>query len=208
MRFEYFDLPNESRLWVWGKSLGIYSSHDGLMSADNTRTDIGNKINRFKYHSNADQVERESIAKEFSTEIFQAIKTGLEKEYPRAPFNVCLGPPENRNTGHSLPAYICRNLTEEHEWINNGCASINKTRDGEVMKDVPPVKRSSKLKGLYELDLSRLPPAVSGFFIVDDVYETGSTLAEMCNTLELQFPGIPRFVITLSHLHATERNSN
>ena len=203
------DLPNTTRSWAWGKSLGIYSNHDGPTSSGDRHTDIGKKINRFKYHNNIDQVERDSIVNYFSNEVFRAVTTGLAKEYLLAPpFNVCLGPPENRKTGHSLPKYICRNLAEEHDWIINGFESINKTRVGAVMKNLPWLERSSKLKGLYEIDLSPLPVDVSGFLIVDDVYETGSTLAELCDTIELQFPGTPRFVISLSHLHATKRSTN
>ncbi len=206
------DLSNKSNLWVWGMSLGLYSKPYEETDGNREFTTNGEMINRFKYHEGRlDQVERDAIVNNFTLQVFNVIKTELAARYPdqqSPPFDVCLGPPENRDTGHSLPRNICRNLADEHDWIRDGFAGITKTRKGKVIKDFLHKDRPSELEGLYAIDRSRLPSPESGFLIIDDVFETGSTLEAMCNTLEIEFPKIPRFVITLTHLHATERMSN
>jgi len=198
----------QSKSWVWGHSLGLYSKPLAQTRGNYELTIHGEKINYFKYHAEADQMERYVIAEYFSDEVFRAIKSGLEPKYASPPFNVCIGPPENRNTGHSLPNYVCQKLVKKLNWMKNGFDSVKKTRSGEVMKKVPREERSSKLNGLYTIDSSRLPEGVFGILIIDDVFETGSTVEAVCDALEMEFPSIPRFVVALSHLHATKRSIN
>ena len=205
------DLSNKSNLWVWGMSLGLYSKSYQETKGNTEYTINGEMIHRFKYHVGLEQVERDAIVNNFTLQVSGAIVTELAAGYPHRqspPFDVCLGPPENRDTGHSLPRNICRNLADKHDWIRDGFAGITKTRKGEVIKEFSHKERPSKLQGLYEIDRNRFPSPESGFLIIDDVFETGSTLEAMCNTLEIEFPKIPRFVVTLTHLHATERMSN
>jgi len=198
----------QSKSWVWGHSLGLYSKPLAQTGGDYELTIHGEKINYFKYQDEADQMERYVIAEYFSDEVFRAIKSGLEPKYASPPFNVCIGPPENRNTGHSLPNYVCQKLAKKLNWMKNGFDSVKKTRSGEVMKKVPREERSLKLNGLYRIDSSRLPEGVFGILIIDDVFETGSTVEAVCDALEMEFPSIPRFVVALSHLHATKRSIN
>jgi predicted amidophosphoribosyltransferase len=82
---------------------------------------------------------------------------------------------------------------------------VIKTRAGEIIKEVPHNERPAKLAGLYAIDKDKMPTPNFGFLIIDDVFETGSTIGELCKTLEKEFPEVPRYIVALTHLHATER---
>lgn len=201
-------LPNQNSQWTWGMSLALYSKPYRETKGEQVNTTQGEMINRFKYHEELSTIERNEIAEIFSEQVFNLIKKELSKEFPdrkNPPFDVCLGLPENRNTGRSLPRDICRNLSLEHSWLKDGFACVTKTRTGVVIKAVPLDERPEKVKGLYKIDRNLLPQPRRGFLIVDDVFETGSTVGGLCDTLEYEFPQLPRYVIALTHLHATER---
>lgn len=200
-------LPNKHNQWTWGMSLALYSKPYRETNGEQINTTQGEMINRFKYHEELSDSERNQIAQNFANQVFTLIRKELSQEFPdpkNPPFDICLGLPENRNTGRSLPRDICRILAEEHIWLRNGFSSVKKTRTGVVMKTIPHDERPEKVKGLYKID-HKLPKPMRGFLIIDDVFETGSTVGGLCDTLEHDFPKLPRFAIALTHLHATER---
>jgi hypothetical protein len=189
-------------------SLALYSKPYRETNGQQINTSQGEMINRFKYHDELSISERNAIAKNFSDQVFELIKAELGQKFPnpgQPPFDVCLGLPENRNTGRSLPREICKNLAAEHPWLRDGFASIEKTRAGVVMKTIPHEERSEKVRGLYTINPLYLTQPEHGVLILDDVFETGSSVGGLCDTLEKEFPGLPRFVVVLTHLHATER---
>lgn len=201
-------LPNKYNLWTWGMSLALYSKPYRETNGVQENTTQGDMINLYKYHEELKEEERKKIAGEFADQVFALIRSVLHSEYldPRKPpFDVCVGLPENRNTGRSLPRDLCRLLSEAHPWLRDGFDGVTKTRAGEVMKKIPHDQRPEKVKGLYKIDNSKLPKPNRGFLIIDDVFETGSTVGGLCQALELEFPNLPRFVIALTHLHVTER---
>lgn len=201
-------LPDKQNHWTWGMSLALYSKSYRETNGEHVNTSQGDMINRFKYQEELTEIERNEIATNFTDQVFNLIKTELKPLFPEPknpPFDVCLGLPENRNTGRSLPRDICRILAQEHDWLKDGFASVAKTRTGVVMKGIPHGERPEKVKGLYKIDGNFLPKPRRGFLIIDDVFETGSTVGGLCDTLGHDFPDLPRFVIALTHLHSTER---
>jgi len=201
-------LPNQHNHWTWGMSLALYSKPYRETNGEQVNTTQGDMINRFKYHEELSDVERKEISQNFANQVFKLITNELRQKFPNPknpPFDVCLGLPENRNTGRSLPRDLCRILSEEHFWLRDGFASVTKTRTGVVMKAIPHDERPEKVKGLYKIDHQFLPEPLRGFLIIDDVFETGSTVGGLCDTLEHDFPKLPRYIIALTHLHATER---
>jgi adenine/guanine phosphoribosyltransferase-like PRPP-binding protein len=60
--------------------------------------------------------------------------------------------------------------------------------------------RIEALKGAYEVNPKYDFEGIRGFLIIDDVFESGSTLREVCRSLERIVPEIPRYVLTLTHL--------
>jgi adenine/guanine phosphoribosyltransferase-like PRPP-binding protein len=89
--------------------------------------------------------------------------------------------------------------------LNDGFEGVIKTRAGEVIKEVPYDERPRKVEGLYSVDKNKMPAPKFGFLIIDDVFETGSTVGGLCKALEKEYPGVPRYIIALTHLHTTER---
>jgi hypothetical protein len=202
------ELPNKENLWTWGMSLGRYSNSLTETQGKYELTPQGNKINFFKYHNYAGESQRVEISKEFALEVFELLTKELGPKFPttlKFPFDVCVGLPENRGTGRSLPRNICRILADEYKWLKDGFEGVTKTRDGEVLKGIPRPERPAKVAGLYAIDRNKMPAPKFGFLIIDDVFETGSTVGEICKTLETEYPGVPRYIIALTHLHATER---
>ena len=202
------ELPNKEHLWTWGMSLGLYSKPYRQTGGVHENTTQGEMINLFKYHEDIEDSQRTRISKKFAGEVFDLLAKELRQKFPtssKLPFDVCLGLPENRGTGRSLPKNICRILSDEHKWLQDGFEGVTKTRSGEIIKEVPPDERPAKVAGLYAIDKSKMPTPKFGFLIIDDVFETGSTIGALCKTLEKEFPGVPRYTIALTHLHATER---
>ena len=202
------ELPNKEHLWTWGMSLGLYSKPYRQTGGVHENTTQGEMINLFKYHEDIEDSQRTRISEKFAGEVFDLLAKELRQKFPtssKLPFDVCLGLPENRGTGRSLPKNICRILSDEHKWLQDGFEGVTKTRSGEIIKEVPPDERPAKVAGLYAIDKSKMPTPKFGFLIIDDVFETGSTIGALCKTLEKEFPGVPRYTIALTHLHATER---
>ena len=189
-------------------SLGLYSKPYRETSGTHENTTQGEMINLFKYHEDIQDAKRARISKEFAMEVFGLLAKEFRQKFPtylKLPFDVCLGLPENRGTCRSLPRNICRILADEHKWLNDGFEGVIKTRAGEIIKEVPHNERPAKLAGLYAIDKNKMPTPNFGFLIIDDVFETGSTIGELCKTLEKEFPDVPRYIVALTHLHATER---
>lgn len=203
------ELPNPRGLWTWGVSLGPYSLPDGHPNGVLEHTSQGEMVNNFKYHDRLIKSRRNTITRSFTDQVFTAIYAQFHERFPNwdnLPFDVCLGPPENRNTGHSLPREVCALLAQDRGWIVDGFSGIRKTRSAEVMKSVPRSERAEHLKGLYEINKETMPYPNFGFLIIDDVFETGATVSALCETLQEAYPRLPRFVVALTHLYSTERS--
>ena len=200
--------PNKDPLWTWGMSLGLYSKPYRETGGIHANTSQGDMINLFKYHGDIEDSQRLQISKDFTKEVFGLLAREFRQKFPttsKLPFDVCIGLPENRGTGRSLPRNVCRILSNEHRWLKDGFDSVTKTRTGEVIKEVPHDERPAKVAGLYAIDKSRMPSPEFGFLIIDDVFETGSTVGGLCKTLEKEYPGVPRYIVAHTQLHATER---
>lgn len=189
-------------------SLALYSKPYRETKGEKVNTTQGEMINLYKYHEELTPEQREKIAQTFAAQVFNLIRTELKRDYPnptKPPFDVVLGLPENRNTGRSLPKDLCRILAEEHLWLSDGFSTVTKTRPGTVLKEIPASQRREKVLGLYAIKKGASLSPKRGFLIIDDVFETGSTVSGLCDTLQKEFPKVPRFVVALTHLHATER---
>ena len=203
------ELPNPRSLWTWGVSLGPYSLPYDRPNGVLEHTSQGEMVNNYKYHGRLLKSRRNTITRSFTDQVFTAIYAQFHERFPNwdnLPFDVCLGPPENRNTGHSLPRQVCGLLAADRGWIVDGFSGIRKTRSVEVMKNIPRSERAEHLKGLYEINKETMPYSNFGFLIIDDVFETGATVSALCETLQEAYPRLPRFVVALTHLYSTERS--
>ena len=204
------ELPNPGDKWIWGMSLALYSRPYRETNGTQVNTSQGEMVNKYKYHDELTDSQRMQIARNFAGQVFDLVRSQLEKKHPnpnKPPFDVVIGLPENRNTGRSLPRDLCRLLANDHPWMRDGFSAVTKTRRGTVLKGIKHQDRPGKVAGLYSINRNELPNPRHGFLIIDDVFETGSTISGLCDILEKEFPSVPRFVVALTHLHATERIS-
>jgi predicted amidophosphoribosyltransferase len=99
---------------------------------------------------------------------------------------------------------LAHQLSIKFEWLNDDSNFLTKTRELDSIKQIGGEKqRAEYLKGAYSTKESSEPAEIYGFLVIDDVFETGSTLREICRTLEGSFPGIPRYVLTVTQKKPT-----
>lgn len=200
-------LPNISNSWVWGESLNRYTLPYSDTYGVPTKTQEGHWVHDYKYSSEMDEKERARITREFTNRVFDLVKqrfSDMEKTQP--PFDVCISPPGNRDFDYPLPNQVCKWLCRDHAWMKLGSHAISKTRVSPVLKNIEPENRPKVVEGLYRVDIEVMPRPTQGILIIDDVFETGSTLRSLCQTLEETYPLIPRYVVTLTHLYSAERS--
>jgi predicted amidophosphoribosyltransferase len=200
-------LPNEPDSWVWGESLNRYTMPYSETHGVPTKTPEGQWVHDYKYASEMDLHERTRITREFTNRVFELIKRKFSDfDKTKIPFDVCISPPGNRDIEFPLPNQVCKLLCRDHSWMKLGSHAISKTRVSPVLKNVDPENRPQTVKGLYRVDLDVMPLPTRGILIIDDVFETGSTLRSLCEALEAAYPLIPRYVVTLTHLYSAERS--
>ena len=200
-------LPNNSNSWVWGESLNRYTMPYSDTYGIPTKTQEGQWVHDYKYSSEMDIRERTRITREFTNRVFNLVKLRfIEVDKTQPPIDVCIAPPGNREFDFPLPNQICKLLCRDHSWMKLGSHAISKTRVSPVLKNIDPEFRPNVVQGLYRIDEQVMPKPTHGILIIDDVYETGSTLRSLCETLNKTYPRIPRYVVTLTHLFSAERS--
>lgn len=193
----YLELPNEAKLWERGIALDWYTQGFDKEINKYIKTELGQAVREYKYYSQLKQVRRDSIVDKCVDAVTKVL--GLEKTEEKLTFNSCIGVAPNRKTGFSLPLDLARQLSIKFEWLNDGSDSIVKTKELESVRTVSgEILRAEILKDGYAVRESAKGVGIRGFLIVDDVYETGATLKEICRTLERAFPDIPRYVLVVT----------
>lgn len=193
----YIELPNDSHLWDRGIALDWYTKGYDKQYLRYIKTDLGQAVREYKYYIQLNQKKREAIVRKCSDAIASVLQLDENQEKPT--FNSCIGVAPNRKTGHSLPLDLALQLSYKFDWLNDDSNLLVKTRELESVRKVKGEKlRAEMLKGAYATNLPVNSSGIRGFLIIDDVYETGSTLREICRTLEGSFPKIPRYVLTIT----------
>jgi len=193
----YLELPNEDKLWERGIALDWYTQGFDKEINKYIKTELGQAVREYKYYSQLKQVRRDSIVAKCVEAITKVL--GLEKTEEKLTFNSCIGVAPNRKTGFSLPLEIARQLSVKFDWLHDSSDFIVKTKELESVRTVSGEKlRAEILKDGYAVRESDNRVRIHGFLIVDDVYETGATLKEICRTLERAFPNIPRYVLVVA----------
>lgn len=185
-------------------SLAPYSERTGDSLNDRERSEQGKSIYWVKYSGMDTPQERRQLVSDLTKEIQDLISKELGMSFPdprlRPPFDICLAVPSNRPGSISFPKAICESLARGWDWLHDGSSSVTKTRSIPIIKSVPPSEREQALRGAYSFNGVSMPRVRHGFLIVDDVFETGSTIRAMCSALEDAYPAVPRYVIALTHI--------
>ena len=194
-------LPNTHRLWVKGYSLGVYSGSYDSFTQKQDFSEVGQAVYEYKYFRKLSELRRQELVSFFSSRVIQTLR--LEEDSERPKFNSCIGVMPNRNTESSLPLELALQLSIKFDWLRDDSNCLVKTKELPVMKNIDDHDvRISELKGGYKVLPDYDFESVSGFLIIDDIFETGSTLRELCRTLNHVVPNIPRYVLTLTHLRS------
>ncbi len=194
-------LPNTRKLWERGYSVSLYSRSYDSISGQQDFTDLGRLVYEYKYFRGLSESRRNEIVAICAEQIAKTLK--LDNESKEFDFNSCVGVLPNGKSGHSLPQDLAIYLSQKYAWLRNDSKCLTKTKDLPQMKNISNYGlRSETLSHAYGVDESFDLSEVEGFLIIDDIYESGSTLRELCRTLKRSKPDIPIFVITLTHLRS------
>ena len=192
-------LPNTRKLWERGYSISLYSRSYDSITRKQDYTNLGKLVYEYKWFKGLSDARRNAIVALCADEISRTLK--LDSENKEFSFNSCVGVIPNGTSGHSLPQDLAAYLSQKYAWLRNDSKCMFKTKDLPEMKNLADYSlRQEKLSNAYTVDTSYDLSNVSGLLVIDDVYESGSTLREFCRTLKRANPEIPKFVITLTHL--------
>ncbi len=194
-------LPNTRELWERGYSLSLYSRSYDSISRQQDFTELGKLVYEYKYFKSLDDLRRQEIVGLCAEKITKTLR--LDEESKEFEFNGCIGVIPNGSSGHSLPQDLAAFLSNKYAWLRNVSSCMSKTKELPQMKNLNDYdERKERLSEAYLVDTNYDFSGVTGLLIIDDIYESGSTLREFCRTLKRSVPDLPRFVISLTHLRA------
>jgi len=181
-----------SSLWIEGWSLSKYSSEPYK------KTRIGGLIKKIKYDKSPDYslTDRTSDAKIISNEIIKMIK--LLYDPLDLPFDLCVCPPSHEVKPLDLPDFICKAISGGS--VKYGEKTLIERIPLTTIKAGPKEDRGKKLVDNFVFDCPEALYPSKGVLIIDDVFDTGSTITGVSRAVSAQFPNIPRFVITAAYI--------
>ena len=193
------ELPNIDGIWDFGKSLGPYSEKAFH------RSRWGDWVHQYKYENHlVSEDVLQQIEESFAEAVMRFLLFELEEKFPKqAPFTHCVAIPPNNRDGISLPRGVCRALSENHSWLSDISGSLTRRKKVDSIKGKSRLEKLGITKGLYGLSPWSGMDAVRGILVIDDVFDTGSTMSSACEALKQVLPGVALYVVTLSH---TNRN--
>ena len=181
-----------SGLWVEGWALSKYSSEPYK------KTHVGSLIKKIKYEKSPEYSleKRSSDAKLISTQIINMIKWLYNPK--DLPFDLCVCPPSHMFKPLDLPDFICRSISGGS--IKYAERSIIERIPLSTIKVGPKEERTKKLLDNFVFDCPESLYPAKGILIIDDVFDTGSTVSGVSRAISAQFPNLPRFVITAAYI--------
>ena len=181
-----------SSLWIEGWALSKYSSEPYK------KTRIGSLIKKIKYYKSPDYslTDRTSDARFISDEIIKMIKWLYDPT--DLPFDLCICPPSHEVKPLDLPDFICRQISGGSvKYAEN---SLIERIPLTTIKAGPKEDRPNKLVDNFVFNCPESLYPSKGVLIIDDVFDTGSTVTGVSRAVSAQFPNIPRFVITAAYI--------
>lgn len=181
-----------SSLWIEGWALSKYSSEPYK------KTRIGGLIKKIKYDRSPyySLTERISDAKIISDEIIKMIKWLYNPS--DLPFDLCLCPPSHEVKPLDLPDFICKAISGGS--VKYAEKSLIERIALTTIKAGPKEERAKKLVDNFVFDCPEALFPSKGILIIDDVFDTGSTITGVSRAVSARFPNIPRFVITAAYI--------
>ena len=143
--------------------------------------------------------ERLVVAKE----IFAVLDNFIDTYYGKnvAPFDVCITPVSHAKKSFELTNFLAEEL--QGKGISNQSHALTEKTKLPPMKNIGSEKqRRSLLEGNFRLTTNAQINKASGFLLLDDVFDTGSTLSTIARLINSKFPEKPVYVIAISRLHS------
>lgn len=194
-------LPNVNKLWTNGISLSLYSKSWDPINREQDFTELGKLVSEFKYSRSLSPQRGLDITRIFAEEVVKVLKLSPEKDSHL--FNCLIAIPPNRVNANSLPKAVAHELSEKFTWLKNDSKYLVKNHEIAVIKNLPVEERAETLRGAYSIDSEYDLRHLTGFLVLDDIYQSGATLKEVCRTLKRAHPKVPRYVLTMTHLRST-----
>ena len=194
-------LPNVNKLWTNGISLSLYSKSWDPINREQDFTELGKLVSEFKYSRSLSPQRGLDITRVFAEEVAKVLKLTAEKDSHL--FNSLIAIPPNRVNANSLPKAVAHELSEKFTWLINDSKYLVKNHEIAVIKNLPVEERAEMLRGAYSTDSEYDLGHLTGFLVLDDIYQSGATLQEVCRTLKRAHPEVPRYVLTMTHLRST-----
>lgn len=191
----FFEIEDSNNLWNIAIALDWYSNWEKLKFKP-IKTPLGQVVHEYKYYRNLTAERREEIVRFCVDSIIRVLR--LQEDVEKPTFNCCIAVMSNSESIHSLPKDIALQLSYRFDWLRDESRCLIKTRKIDAMKNISREKRPGHISGVYQVDSSYSMAAPRGFLIIDDVYETGSTLREICTVLQRAYPEIPRYVLSIT----------
>ena len=181
-----------SSFWIEGWALSKYSEEPYV------KTHIGNLIKRIKYDRSIEYTEadRNRDAREISNKIIDLIK--LLYDPKNLPFDVCICPPSHSEKPLDLAEFICKSISGGS--IKFARNSIVERIELDTIKKLPKYERSLKMIDNFVFNPEPTDYPKKGVLLIDDVFDTGSTLMGLSRAVKAEFPNMPRYVITASYI--------
>lgn len=196
----YWELPNRGYEWDVGLSLGPYRTGD-----EHAITPLGRRIRDYKYWT----LPTEELASLASDITLNALEV-LWERFETPPFRYLVAVPPNHKGKPSLPRHVCRSIAERYpELFEDKSNTITRLRELDSVKGIYKGSRANYVRGAWGINSKAFPKPAggSGVLIVDDVYDTGSTMREMSRTLRREFKrDVAQYVVTLSHVETRDWN--
>ena len=181
-----------SNLWIEGWALSKYSAEPYK------KTRIGSLIKKIKYNRSSDYslIKRISDAKIISDEIVNMIKWLYDPL--NLPFDICICPPSHDVKPLDLPDFICNSISGGS--VKYAEKTLIERIPLTTIKSGPKQERSKKLVDNFIFDCPESLYPSKGVLIIDDVFDTGSTITGVSRAVSAKFPNIPRFVVTAAYI--------
>ena len=138
-----------------------------------------------------------------ANEIFAVLDNFIDTYFGKniAPFDVCITPVSHAKKDFELTNFLAEEL--QGKGISNQSLSLTEKTKLPPMKNIGSEKqRRSLLEGNFILTTNAQINKARGFLLLDDVFDTGSTLSTIARLIKSMFPEKPLYVIAISRLHS------
>jgi predicted amidophosphoribosyltransferase len=174
----------------------MYSKGYDFITKEQDFTELGRAIHKFKYWKLSPQ-ERDRILDYCVTTLQSALNSIFGKNFP---FNYVVAVPPNRKHANSLPPFVASDLASRSDGsLKSVNKLLSKKKDLPIMKNLSKDEKAIALSDAY-MFAKELPDPRIGILIIDDIFDSGTTIRFAARAIRDAYPDLKRYVITLTAL--------